>query len=139
MKTLQDRPGLIAVKETTVAHLVRMPRPAHLPGTRLPNERYKFQVIAAVTLVREMFDRDLHLVIRSGGKQMIAEVPMYSCTTRASAFRRRQMATAWEAIRPCTRARITGVAFFDFEQGLPGEAPNAIELHPILNFTCLAE
>jgi hypothetical protein len=36
------------------------------------------------------------------------------------------------------RARVTGVAFFDFKHGQTGVAPNAIELHPILGFTCLA-
>jgi hypothetical protein len=138
VKTLQDRPGLIAVKETTVAYLVSLPQPAELQNTRLPFERYKFQVIAAVTSVRSMYDRDLHFVLRSGDKHMIAEAPASSCTTRATAFRRRQMAAAREAVRLCTRARVTGVAFFDFEQGLPGEAPNVIELHPILGFTCLS-
>ena len=35
------------------------------------------------------------------------------------------------------RARVTGVAFFDFDHGQTGVAPNAIELHPILHFACL--
>jgi hypothetical protein len=138
VKTLQDRPSLIAVKETTVAYLVSLPRPAHLYNTRLPVERSKFQVTAAVTALHHMFDRDVHLVLRSGGKNMIAEVPASSCTTGAGGLRRRQMTDARQAIRLCARARVTGVAFFDFEQSLPGEAPNAIELHPILDFTCLS-
>jgi hypothetical protein len=33
---------------------------------------------------------------------------------------------------------VTGVAFFDFKHGQTGVAPNAIELHPILGFRCLA-
>jgi micrococcal nuclease len=33
---------------------------------------------------------------------------------------------------------VTGVAFFDFEHGQTGVAPNAIELHPILGFRCLS-
>jgi len=31
-----------------------------------------------------------------------------------------------------SRARVTGVAFFDFLHGQTGVAPNGIELHPIL-------
>jgi len=34
-------------------------------------------------------------------------------------------------------ARVTGVAFFDFDHGQTRVAPNAIELHPILGFSCL--
>jgi len=33
---------------------------------------------------------------------------------------------------------VTGVAFFDYEHGQTGVAPNAIELHPILGFRCLS-
>jgi hypothetical protein len=41
-------------------------------------------------------------------------------------------------VRLCGRARVTGVAFFDFDHGQTGVAPNAIELHPILRFRCLS-
>jgi hypothetical protein len=47
------------------------------------------------------------------------------------------MAIARQRIRLCARARIAGVAFFDFDHGQTGVAPNAIELHPILGFRCL--
>lgn len=40
-------------------------------------------------------------------------------------------------LRLCTQARVVGVAFFDFKHGQTGVAPNAIELHPILDFACL--
>jgi hypothetical protein len=33
---------------------------------------------------------------------------------------------------------VTGVAFFDFDHGQTGVAPNAIELDPILGFRCLS-
>ena len=35
-------------------------------------------------------------------------------------------------------ARVTGVAFFDFDHGQTGVAPNPIELHPILHSDCLS-
>ncbi len=36
------------------------------------------------------------------------------------------------------KALVAGVAFFDFQHGQTGVAPNAIELHPILGFRCHA-
>jgi len=30
------------------------------------------------------------------------------------------------------------VAFFDYQHGQTGVAPNAIELHPVLDFACFA-
>jgi hypothetical protein len=42
------------------------------------------------------------------------------------------MTAARTHVRLCARARVTGVAFFDFNHGQTGVAPNAIELHPVL-------
>jgi hypothetical protein len=69
---------------------------------------------------------------------MIAEAPSPACTTHATAYRRRQMANARKAVRICGKARVTGVAFFDFLHGQTGVAPNGIELHPVLGFACLS-
>lgn len=69
---------------------------------------------------------------------MIAEAPLPSCAPNATVLRRRQMATVRAAVRLCAAATITGVAFFDFDHGQTGVAPNAIELHPILAFRCAA-
>ena len=141
VKTLQDRPRLLRARRTTLAHLVSLPRPAHLPQTRLPFERHVFSVTAAVTLDRREVDQDLHLVLFQVGKDahMIAEAPNApTCTPRATAYRKRQMRAARHAARICGRARITGVAFFDFLHGQTGVAPNGIELHPILGFACLS-
>jgi hypothetical protein len=139
VKTLQDRPRLLPPQQTTIHYLVTRAPPHPLPAARLPFERHIFTVLAAVVLVRPELDRDLHLVLRSGRDQMIAEAPLPACTARAFPLRRRQMATARAAVRVCARARITGVAFFDFDHGQTGVAPNAIELHPILAFWCLSQ
>lgn len=128
---------LLPMRKTTVKLRCRVPSPAILPDTRLPSERRVYQVNARVTLVRPEDDSDLHVVLRDGSAQMIAEAPSPSCTPRATAVRRRQMATARRAVRLCARARVTGVAFFDFDHNQTGLAPNAIELHPILAFRCL--
>jgi len=138
VKTLQDRPWLLPVKRTTIAYLVNRPAPAFLPNTRLPFERHVFRVRAHTDLIRPEDDQDFHVVLSdSRGRTMIAESPARGCTSRATPIRRRQMATARRAIRLCPRtATVTGVAFFDFDHGQAGVAPNTIELHPILAFRC---
>lgn len=138
VKTLQDRPTLLPAKATTVRFLVSRPAPHPLPTTRLPFERHVYIVTAAVTLVRQEADSDLHLVLQADGRQMIAESPAPSCDSKAAPLRRQEMSTARASVRLCARARVTGVAFFDFDHGQTGVAPNAIELHPVLGFRCLS-
>ena len=137
LKTLQDRPRLFPVRRTTIARLVSLPAPSVLPPTRLPFERRVFRVTAAVTLDRPEVDGDLHLVLSDGQRTMIAESPSPGCTSGATRLRRRQMATARRRVELCARARVTGVAFFDFLHGQTGVAPNGIELHPVLAFRCV--
>src|SRR5437773_7924800 len=60
---------------------------------------------------------------------------MTSCTVGATPIRRSQMTKARSLVRLCRRAKVTGVAFFDFKHGQTGVAPNAIELHPLLDIT----
>lgn len=140
VKTLQDRPDLLPPEATTVTSLVRLPRPQDLPDVRLPFERHVYTVVAAVTLIRSEDDRDLHIVLRSGDNQMIAEAPdAPSCAPGATPRRRVQMMLARSRVRVCAKARVTGVAFWDFKHGQTGVAPNAIELHPILGFACLSK
>lgn len=137
VKTLQDRPRLLHNRTTTVQFLVTRPAPHPLPTTRLPFERHVYTVVAAVTLVRQEDDSDLHIVLQAGGQHMIAEAPSPSCDSKATPYRRKQMKVARNQVRLCPKARVTGVAFFDFKHGQTGVAPNAIELHPILAFHCL--
>lgn len=137
VKTLQDRPILLETRKTTIHFLVTRRAPHPLPTTRLSFERHRYVVTAAVTLVRAEQDGDLHLVLRAGADQMIAESPSPSCDAGAPPLYRHLMTSARSRIRLCAHARITGVAFFDFNHGQTGVAPNAIELHPILGFRCL--
>jgi hypothetical protein len=138
VKTLQDRPHLLPARKTTIRFLITRPAPSHLSDTRLPFEHHVFTVIAPVVLVRPEDDSDLHVVLQHGGNHMIAEAPSPSCDKHATPTRRRQMRVARNNVRLCARARVTGVAFFDFDHGQTGVAPNAIELHPILGFRCLS-
>jgi hypothetical protein len=138
VKTLQDRPHLLRARKTTIHYLITRPAPSSLPDTRLPFERHVFTVIAAVVLVRPEDDSDLHLVLQQGGNHMIAEAPAPYCDRRAKPRLHREMAVARRHVRLCAKARVTGVAFFDYDHGQTGVAPNAIELHPILGFRCLS-
>jgi hypothetical protein len=138
VKTLQDRPKLLPPRKATIHFLITRRAPSHLPDTRLPFEHQVFTVTAAVVLVRREDDSDLHLVLQHGRNHMIAEAPSPSCDRHATPTRRRQMRVARSHVRLCARARVTGVAFFDFDHGQDGVAPNAIELHPILHFECLS-
>ena len=138
IKTLKDRPRLLPARATTVAHLTRLPTPRFLPAKRrLASERRIYSVVASVTLKPEA-DLDYHLVLRSGGRTMIAEAPSGLCTSGATAARRKQMLAARKAVRECARARVAGVGFFDYRHGQTGVAPNGIELHPVLGFACLS-
>lgn len=138
VKTLQDRPRLLANRLTTIKYLVRRPAPLHLPSTRLPFEHHIFTVIVRVTFLREEADSDYHLILQQGRDHLIAEAPAPYCDRGAKLLYRHEMATARRRARSCARARVTGVAFFDFDHCQTGVAPNAIELHPILQFRCLS-
>jgi hypothetical protein len=139
VKTLQDRPQLLRVQSTTLAHLDSVLRPASISATRLPSERHVYRVTASATLIGEESDQDLHVILRSGSKHLIAEAPNAPfCTGQATAYRKQQMRTARSRVRSCARARVVGVAFWDFFHGQTGVSPNVIELHPILGFTCLS-
>jgi hypothetical protein len=138
IKTLKDRPVLVPARPSTVAALTSIPRPAHLPASRLPFEHRIFAVVARVTFKRLEDDLDYHLVLRTGTRTMIAETPSPLCTAGATPYRRKQMLRSRSKARLCARARVTGVAFFDFLHGQIGVAPNGIELHPVLDFVCLS-
>jgi hypothetical protein len=137
VKTLADRPRLLPNRPTTVKWLVTRKPPAQRTATRMAFEYHVFTVVARVTTVEPEGDSDFHLTLREHGWPMIAESPAPECTTGAKGYFRRLMARVHRVARVCTKARITGVAFFDTEHGQPGVAPNAIELHPILAFRCL--
>jgi hypothetical protein len=105
---------------------------------RLPFERQIFTVTAAVTLDRTEADLDHHLVLRS----------RQTHDDRRDAFaalhdRRDGVPAPADAERAGRRQDLpegaTGVAFFDYQHGQTGVAPNAIELHPVLGFACLSQ
>jgi hypothetical protein len=139
VKTLQDRPKLISAKPRTVAQLAGLTRPNPAPVERSNFERHIYSVEGAVTHVLSEADQDLHVVLEDGPAHMVVESPNAPvCTVGATSYRRKQMAVARTKVRICAKARVVGVVFWDRKHTVTGRAPNAIELHPILDFACLS-
>ena len=87
-------------------------------------------------------DSDYHLVISDGTHTMIAEIP-YPLTCAATSTwacfisRARSEVDAMFNVTttpqfPSATVTVRGVGFFDAQHGQNGVAPNAIELHPVL-------
>ena len=92
-----------------------------------------------MTDVLQEADKDLHVVLEDGPAHMVAESPNAPfCSVDATAYRKKQMAKARDKVKVCAHARIVGVVFWDRPHNVTGRAPNATEIHPILDFACLS-
>lgn len=133
---------------TTVAKLDALPAPVHLPRDRRipPVETTVYRVHATLIAYKHERDGDYHLVLRGrSGQTMITEIPAPSCVgsgsplARGIARARHEFNARFHAEDHSRYTRVpvtvTGVGFFDFPHGQMGVAPNAIELHPVLNVT----
>ncbi len=90
------------------------------------------------------YDADYHIVFKdSAGRTMIGEIPDPNCVNLNSNFRsgiihaRAQFDAMFTATTTFKTASvpvtITGVGFFDYNEGQEGIAPNGVELHPIID------
>jgi len=68
---------------------------------------------------------------------MITESPSPSCDKHATPTDAVRCASPETTSGSALEPLLPGVAFFDFDHGQTGVAPNAIELHLILGFRCL--
>jgi hypothetical protein len=123
---------------TTVQQLTSLPLPSPIRHRVTPTETTVYTITATVNDITVEHDRDLHLAVNGGsGHFMITELPDLGCVPTSSAFypsiaRAHSQLTAWNGRLPVT-VQITGVGFFDNYTGQSDQAPNQIELHPILN------
>jgi hypothetical protein len=94
-----------------------------------------------VTLSMIKLETDYHIVVSDGGHTMIVEVPYPPCgsssawgcfISRARAEIDAQFNVTSSPQYPALTVTVRGVGFFDFAHGQTGVAPNAIELHPVL-------
>ena len=139
-------------QDASVASLIQIQPPQH-PKSRdstrfAPTELHVFSVQGTVTLVRLEEDQDYHIVLNDGQRAMIVESSNPSCAT-GSVFEQQLAAVRdkldqqlggpllhiSEKVKPGWNVTVTGVAFFDVKHGQTGVAPNAIELHPLLDIT----
>ena len=131
---------------TTIANLQSIPAPATLPDNNRvqPTETTLWTLNATLTKFVLAYDSDYHIVLMdSAGRTMIAEIPSPNCVGSNSPFAacishaRAQfdaMFTATTTFQTVNvPVQITGVGFFDYQEGQEGIAPNAIELHPIID------
>ena len=91
-------------------------------------ERTVYEIHAILFAYKRETDGDYHLALRDG-----AGSPFLTGIRRA----RREFDARFKAgkryRRTAVEVTITGVGFFDFPHGQKGVAPNAIELHPVLD------
>ncbi|HXT63145.1 MAG TPA: hypothetical protein VN696_08925 [Pyrinomonadaceae bacterium] len=138
--------NLNSTSATTIANLTSLARPSSLPdnGRIAPTERTVWVINATLREYVRAYDSDYHMVLTdNAGRTMIAEIPAPNCVGASSPFAA-GIASAraqFEAVfTPQTYlqsanipVQITGVGFFDYLEGQQGVAPNAIELHPIID------
>ena len=145
--------------EGTIQALIDLPVPPLLPpnGRSDGAEKTVWSVEATLTAYRAEADGDYHMVIADdAGRTMIAEIPKPGDITGRSYFAdgiagaRRTFdqhfqisespgqptppgvaVSAFHAVS--VPIRLVGLGFFDFGHGQRGVAPNAIELHPVVN------
>ncbi|HEY7138010.1 MAG TPA: hypothetical protein VIB48_23340 [Acidimicrobiia bacterium] len=121
---------------TTVAWLVSQTHTS--PNHRIaPVELTTYTVTATLTDIHQEHDLDQKLEIEDdAGHHMLAELPDVSLSTTsvfaAQIKHAHQELAAWHGDVP-TRVEVTGVGFFDEPTGQSEQAPNEIELHPILD------
>jgi hypothetical protein len=139
--------NLNAPTSTTIANLIAIATPKTLQDTKRQAAEKKLYVInATLKKYALMYDLDYHMVIADAqGHTMIAEIPSPGCVPAGSPFAagiahaRAQfdaMFTATDTFQSVdVPVRITGVGFFDHLEGQAGQAPNGIELHPIIDIT----
>jgi hypothetical protein len=133
---------------TTIRHLRSLKAPSSFAGFQDHRfrgaERHTWQLDRVrLTAYRIEDDSDIHLVIRNAaGKTMIAEIPSPRCVSRKSLWRaqiaaarkafmaRDHATTDWKHVHQ--RITLRGLGFFDEIHDVTGQAPNGVELHPVI-------
>ena len=131
---------------TTIASLDALAAPANRPddGRIGSTERTVYVIEATLYAYKLETDGDYHLALRGpGGETLIAEIPDPACVGATSPFlegikkARAEFDGRFKVYRRFRHAnlkvKVTGVGFFDFDHHQRGVAPNAIELHPVLD------
>ena len=131
---------------TTINNLIHITTPS--TSTTAPRftglEFTTYKIKCKLSQVRFESDNDFHLVVTDGINFMITEVPDPLCAVASTSthvneyIAARQFVSTYVPTVPNLQVNlpdvsITGVAFLDPPHGQSGEAPNHLELHPILD------
>jgi len=138
--------NLNAKTSTTIANMRALTAPGTIPDENRikPTETTVWVISATLVKFIRAYDSDYHMVIAdSAGRTMIAEIPDPDCVGPGSplaagiAHARAQFEAKFNPSDDFQTVnvpvQITGVGFFDYQEGQEGVAPNAIELHPIID------
>ncbi len=140
--------NLQPVTATTIATMRGWTAPHPIPKTHrvAPTETTVWVVTATLTDYKLETDSDYHIVLTDAdGQTIIAEIPAPACVGAGSPFASaitsaraafdQQLHATTSFKTASIPVRVTGVGMFDFVHGTPqrGVAPNAIELHPVLD------
>lgn len=130
----------------TIAVLDQLAAPAvrHQDARVAPVEDTVYVLTATLFAYKLESDGDYHLALRDhAGHTLIAEIPNPACVAARSPFKadiesaRKAFDAHFKAEKRFRRSTATvtlkGVGFFDFDHHQKGVAPNAIELHPVLD------
>jgi hypothetical protein len=145
VKTGTD-PGASGVRlvptPTTIAALVALPAPSGATKRAGPVEETVWELTdVTLAMIKLETDSDYHMVLSDGAHTMIVEIPYPLCASASawSCFISRARAEVDAKLTvtpsfqyPALTVTVRGVGFFDFPHGQAGVAPNAIELHPVL-------
>src|SRR2546426_2125517 len=149
VKTLTDpEAGQVdlAPKPATAEQLAGLPVPDGFgqDAQRLEPETQAYTVAATLVEFKEETDSDIHLVIvGASGQSMIAEIPDPACAQGSRVLTQISRARAqfvgrfgrpgpsWHHVN--APIQVTGVLFFDVPHEQTGAAPNAVELHPVVD------
>ncbi|MCU1383914.1 MAG: hypothetical protein JWL71_2611, partial [Acidobacteria bacterium] len=119
-----------------------------------PVETSVYTIDATLTFYKKETDVDYHIVLDDGhGHTLISEIPSPACIITSATPRVLVPSPLADGIARARAifdahlsansffqvanipVRVSGVGFFDFEHGQTGVAPNAIELHPVIDIS----
>ena len=126
----------------TIAALDALPAAGSGSSRESPTEVTLYELKdVTLTELKEESDSDYHLVISDGTHTMIAEIPWPACgsgspwtcfMSRARSEVDAKYTVTSSPQYPSVMVTLRGFGFFDYVHGQTGVAPNAIELHPVL-------
>jgi hypothetical protein len=137
-------------RSITQLRMVIRPIKVGKQADRFPFEKNVVTTTGNIVYYKGEDDKDLHVVIQTGKKNMIIEFPDVTCdamsrspvvddATKAKAdFLKIVAGKPKDQFFEGIPVRVKGVAFFDINHGEPGQighAPNNMELHPVLSIS----